>query len=220
MKTLLKVTLLSYLLILSACDKTNEENELPSSLSSIKDGKTLIGKIENFAETGISSLKFYGDEIESGDHQLIAEGNISSNGEFSLSLKSPSNLVNIQDYLPSDFEGEISDKTALVSNDDFLGEITAFNVANKIGSVFKGNSNEFDDWGTPPFSVSLFIYCDRKTIVKGQDRSSEYSYYFDFTLNKGWNEIVWKVLENTSTKHSVSVSDAITSDMKWKFSKY
>lgn len=216
MKTLLKVTLLSFLLILSACDKTNEENELSSSLTSIKDGKTIIGKIENFAETGISSLKLYDEE----DEQLFAEGNISSNGDFSLSLQTPTNLVNIQDYLPSDFEGEISDKTAFVTNDDFIGEITAFNGADEIGYVFKGNSNVFDDFGTPPLSVSLFIYSDRKTIVKGQDRSSEYSYYYDFTLYKGWNELVWKVLESTSTKHTVSISDAITLDMKWRFSKY
>jgi|GEM_PF-2672069 len=228
MKTLSKLLLFSFFFFLVACDKTGDENELPNSLSSIKDGKTLSGKITNFSGTEITKLKLIGEgewDEESGDtkDELLAECNVTSNGEFSLTLKTPSNsnLKNIQDLMGGNFEGDISDKGAFVSNYDFLGAIAAYKGDEEIGYVFRGNSDMFEDWAQPPFSVSLLIYSDRKITIKGQDRSTEnghsHNCYYDFTLYKGWNEVVWKVLEYTSSKSSVSISNVNTDDMQWKF---
>lgn len=224
MKTKLVTIIIAFIstFVISSCEKDINEDNTISSLSSIKDGKILSGKITNYSGTGIDKLKLYSEDwntdTQESEITMIAEGNVSTNGQFSLTLQTPSNTTNIQDFLGGDFEGEISDKTAFVFNDDFLGAITAYKGNEEIGYVFRGNTDVFEDWEEPPFSVSLFIYSDRKTIVKGQDKSSNSSYYYDFTLYKGWNEIVWKVLEYTNTKSSVSVTNAITDDMLWKFS--
>lgn len=208
MKTLLKVTVLTILLILSACEK----NELSDSSSSIKDGKTINGKIVNFTTGEFNSLQVYYD----GDDKVIAEGSVSSNGEFSIPLPAPSNLVNITDFLYPGFDGEISDKGAFVSSDDFSFWIEAYKGNDYVGYVFKGNSDIFEDWSDPPFSVSLFIYSDRKTTVKSQYISDKNLINYDFTLYKGWNELVWKVISYNS--RTALISDVITDDMKWKYS--
>lgn len=213
-------TLVSAILNFS-CTTDPTEEDIINTLSSIKDGKILSGKIANYQSVDIDKLEIYTVNYEDDTWEpiitVIAEGDISDNGQFSLTLQTPSDLINIQDYLGDDFEGEISDKMAFIFNDDFLGAISAFKGNEEIGYVFKGNGSIFEDWAEPPFSVSLFIYSDRKTTVKGQDRGSYYSYYYDFTLNKGWNEIVWKILEYSDSKSSVKVSNEITEDMVWKF---
>ncbi|MDD4489832.1 MAG: hypothetical protein PHD30_04950 [Paludibacter sp.] len=58
--------------------------------------------------------------------------------------------------------------------------------------------------------MSGFIYSDRKTSVKGTD--TEYRGIYDFTLQKGWNELVKKKIDNPD--YNGSVSNMVTSDMK------
>lgn len=223
MKTKLVIIIIVFIstFVISSCEKNINEDNTISSLSSIKDGKILSGKITNYSGTGIDKLKLYSEDsyenngVWESEITVIAEGSVSPDGQFSLTLSTPSKLINIQDFLGGDFVGEISDKTAFVFNDDFLGAITAYKGNEEIGYVFRGNTDVFDDWGEPPYTISLFIYSDRKTIIKGQDKSSDYSY--DFTLYKGWNEVVRKLLKSSSNS-TVIVSNIITDDMLWKFS--
>ncbi len=61
--------------------------------------------------------------------------------------------------------------------------------------------------------MSGFIYSDRKTSVKGTD--TKYGGIYDFTLQKGWNELVKKRIENQD--YNGSVSNTVTSDLQWRF---
>lgn len=64
--------------------------------------------------------------------------------------------------------------------------IDTVNSISKCTFLHNNNSNNLNA------AMSGFIYSDRKTSVKGTD--TEYRGIYDFTLQKGWNELVKKKL--------------------------
>lgn len=74
----------------------------------------------------------------------------------------------------------------------------------------------------------MFIYCNKlvtisgtTTTTSGPSDNEEYVEKDNFTLVKGWNEVVCKVTKYTTTsnnlKQEITLTNAVTSDLKWRF---
>ncbi len=136
MRNLLKINILSFALILCAC----EELKLPTGnddLSSIENGRTLSGKIVNIEDGEIDSVAIicYYDNGW-GDPYVLSISAVSPSGEFELSLPIPSDLEKIGDMFSNGFSGTISDELAHIFQ-EVGSEVSALKNGIEIGSILK-----------------------------------------------------------------------------------
>ncbi len=211
MKNLVKIKLLSLALILCACEE--QQLSTDNNLSSIENGRTLSGTIVNIDRGTIDSVAIICDlnDWAVGSY-VLSRSAVSSSGKFTLSLPIPSGLEKIGKIFSSGFSGTISDELAFVFQ-KVGSEIAAFKNGVEVGSIVKCNFLHSDNRNNLNAAKSGFIYSDRKTSVKGTD--TKYGVTYDFTLQKGWNELVMKKTANPD--YNQSVSNTVTSDLQWRY---
>lgn len=209
MKYIQKIKLLLIALVLFACD----DQELSTdTLSSIEKGSKLSGKIVNIESGDIDSVAIICQNGDWGGSYVLTRSAVSASGEFTMSLPIPSDLERIGEIFSGGFSGTISDELASL----FQGvgsEITAYKNKVEVGTVVKCNYLNLNNSSNINAAMSGFIYCDREVYVKGID--SQYGVYYDFKMQKGWNELVKKKISNPD--YSISLSNTVTSDLKWRF---
>ena len=229
MKNLLKMSLLALSLSVGmVCVSCGGDEDEPSGNSGSVSNSVLSGKIESF-DGSVSQVKAftYFSDIAT-PCQNVGEGAILSDGSFSINLATPvsSSLSKIE--VDDAFVGTISDPTALVSQDT-LG-IHAYTGGTMAGVLLKCNNTNIEEEGLEGAAFSVFVYSDKEVKVSGKTSGSisdsEYQVNIEiiendnFTLKKGWNELVYRVTKlsytATSFTQEISLTNTISSDLKWR----
>ena len=210
------------------CVSCGGDEDEPSANTSSLSNSALSGKVESF-DGSASTVKamVYSYTTSSTIQSSVGEGAISSGGNFSMTLATPDNSYLGKIEADSSFAGTISDPTALVSQNEL--EIGAYSGNSLVGVLLKANfSGSVDDISTEGAAYSMFIYSNKEVTVSGKSSFSEtYSGYqmsyvenCNFTLKKGWNELVFKLSKfsytNTSITEEVTLTNTISSDLKWR----
>lgn len=212
-----------------SCGGDDEDSPEQKFAASSLTNSVISGKIESFISGSINQMMailILGEDDNS--YLNIGQGEVSSTGSFSVTLAAPvdSNLCKIE--MDGDFAGNISDTTALISYS--ILNIYGFNGENLTGGLLKSNFSDPDVSESEGASYSIFVYCNKALIVSGKatdsyvdsetQASQELIENDNFALVKGWNELVYKITKSNITSNSikmeVSLTNAITSDLKWR----
>lgn len=230
MKRFLKFFVLLFALsaTIVSCEKDDEPSTSSNENSSLSNN-VLSGKIDLFTNGSTNGVKalLYQNE----DTTRMGYSAITSDGSFSFTLSTPttSDLENFaQHNLSESFTGTVSDANALTSQST-LGFWTYLNGSFS-GDMIKTNFSILNNRHKKGSSWSIFIYCDREVTVSGKktnmyDEGTTYSTTltanYNFTIKKGWNELVTKVINFSESStgsdvEEISLSNTITSDLKWR----
>ncbi len=227
MKKLLKVVLFiaAVSCLCVSCGGDDEDSKFAASSLT---NSVLSGNIESFTASNANIMAAfllrYNDTIPLFN---VGYGEISSAGKFSFSLATPadSNLTAIESQ---GYVGTISDPTALVSEVPL--QFIAYNGEEFAGGLIKSNFSSIQGSILKGAAYSIFMYSNKAVTVTGNQTGS----YIDsesqvsinaiknnnYSLIKGWNEIVCKLTRLDITSNSisaeVSLSNAITNDLKWR----
>ena len=189
--------------------------------SSISNSGAISGKISNWS---VGSLVFDSVAAFSWGEGLVELGisEVTTDGIFSI------NLINPPLYKMGRVSGiVINDTTAMT------GSVVVFQTlknGSEMGEVIKCNYSNSDSLNKVGMSYSQFVYSDRVLILKGTHTETDVNNWSDFTyvqstvcdvkLNKGWNEIVDKLVAYSVTSKAetktISLTNVITDDLKWK----
>ena len=213
-----KVILMVFVAIFYSCEKNDVAQVTNSSITS--DG-VLKGTIVNSASVAIDSVKVF-----VFDNSSFGSSSVTTTGEFSMTLSIPKLST-----IGNGPEGTIvSDTTALGNS---ISNIYLYKNRKSIGELIRCNFTS-DSLKTLGMSYSRFLYVDRITTIKGtQTLEGRYSmslgyvdtlkYVFNATLNKGWNELVFKIEKMENTTHGItttwSLTNNIPSDLQWRYFK-
>lgn len=210
MKTTLKFILFVIPVFFFSCQK---DEITPSVASSITSSGTLSGIISGYVPNTVDSVKA---EVES----LIGTSKVTSTGGFSIGLSIPELTM-----MHSLSGVAVSDTTAMT------GTLSVGCFKNGIlYSDLSKSSCSVDSLIIPGMSESLFVYSDRDFTVKGShtdiytqgDFSITGIRTYQVTFKKGWNELVSKTnsysITTNNITEAVTLSNAITSDLKWRYS--
>jgi len=214
MKILFNLIFVAICVTFSSCQK--DEN-LSANNSSITSDGLLKGKIVNYIPNSIDSLNAI-------IYYIAGTGKVSTTGNFSISLIVPMlEMINVKKGLT------VSDTNAMVG----LGSVVFCSyLNNSYTGVLKKCNYTDDSAGITGMAYSYFVYSDRTFTIKGtyvntylykNTINTTQSYDFNVTLNKGWNELVRKLISCTSTVNSttelISVTNNITPDLQWHYLK-
>lgn len=207
------------------CVSCGGDEDEPSANASSLSNSALNGKIDSY-DGSVSFAKALVYDNESYSYQSVGEGSISSNGSFSISLATPPNSSLCKIDLDSLFVGAISDTSALVLEEP-LG-IGAYSGTSMTGALLKANFSSVNSSATEGAAYSIFIYSNKEVKVSGKSSISEnisgyqvtYVENNNFTLNKGWNELVYKISKlsysGTSVTEELTLTNTVSSDLKWR----
>jgi hypothetical protein len=111
----------------------------------------------------------------------------------------------------------VSDTNALVSS----ALMYIYKNRSKIGSFAKCNYTHSSSTTNAGDATVVLLYTSKAISIKGTftstyDTTSD-DVTYDVKLSKGWNEVVAKVIEYSSTKQSMSISSTIPADLKWRY---
>jgi len=219
----MKTTFRIIAMVLVAGFYSCQKSDVSLGVSSINSDGVFSGTIVNDSNR-IDSIKVYSDSLMVISAVSLGKSTVSSSGEFSLILSNP-----VLHKIGTGPNGVVvSDITAMVGN---VFKLEANKGGIRTGTIKKSNfsiRNSMIAGG----SESQFMYSDRAFTIKGTeilvDTSNDYTYNFKINYNiifkKGWNEIVLNVdsnSDNTSSKTAVETySNAVTSDMQWRYYPY
>ncbi len=202
-----------------------DEDE-PSANATSLSNSVLSGKVESF-DGSVSQVKALAYTSDAEDTYInVGEGAISSTGSFSINLVAPGNAGLCKIGMDSSFVGTISDTTALISKESLV--FAAYSGTSVNGALIKSNFTSTDLTENQGAAYSIFVYSDKDVKVSGKSSISEnisgyqlnYTENYNFTLKKGWNELVYKVSKvsytTTTVTEELSLTNTISSDLKWR----
>jgi len=208
MKTTFRVILVVLVAAFYSCNNENVSN----ADSSITTDGVLSGTIVNNAFAQSDSIQveyFYFD----------GRGSVTNDGKFELALSIPHlrQMGSIRGVT-------VSDTTALIGNALF----SSYSPNSKSYELLKCNFTT-DSITQAGMAYSIFIYADRALTIKGTAINTiKYGAYtktetivYNLKLKKGWNEFVEKVDSYVATDTTITIkmtySNAITSDLQWRY---
>ncbi|MFM2291999.1 MAG: hypothetical protein RIS29_1812 [Bacteroidota bacterium] len=203
-------------LTLISCDK--KEDAVASADSSITTSGTITGQITNYSDNSAVLDSVYAEDIDSTNYPGSAK--IATDGKFSISLKTLPKLLAI-----SSMEGvSISDTAALTGTVQLNSSVDD----GRTGYIVRCNYTN-PTKVTSGMAASIFVYSDRAVTIKGtysdiyKDRgiTNNETIVYNVKLQKGWNEVVRKVDEKSSTSTTYTFKGTVTStipaDFKWVY---
>ena len=207
------------------CDKTDDPKT--QTTNDLK-GSVLSGTITSLTSGKIDSvLILLSQEDVNQPFKIMGKGAISAASTFSISLPIPESKSLTKIALGEEFVGTISDTNAIVSENAI--QIFGVKNGNQVGMIMKSNFSTMDSIDSNAASFAIVVYCDRSLTVSGLIETSETQSGVtlqdiqknNFTLAKGWNELVYtqKITVQSATKvtHELSLSNYTTNDLKWRF---
>ncbi|MDD4992324.1 MAG: hypothetical protein PHR83_08840 [Paludibacter sp.] len=217
MKTKFYVILIVLVAIFYSCEKNAVSQDTNTSITS--DG-VLKGTIVNYASAAIDSVKVF-----DYDNSSFGNSSVTTEGKFSMILSIPKLST-----IGNGPEGTTVSDTNALGNSIF--NIYLYKNRKITGELIRCNFTS-DSLKTLGMSYSRFLYVDRTTTIKGVQTllgrwvMSGYvdtlKYVFNATLNKGWNELVFKIEKLENTKMGVtttwSLTNNIPSDLQWRYFK-
>lgn len=226
LKTVLFVAAVSSMCV--SCGGDEDESESKYAKSSLTN-PVISGNIELFTAGSADTMAAIMIQDSSATNlSNIGQGVISSSGSFSFTLATPadSNLTIIN---PGEsYQGTISDPTALVSS--FPLEFVGYKGVDLTGIFLKSNFSNEEGSVKEGAAYSIFVYSNKVVTISGKSTDSEtdseaqmsisLTENDNFTLEKGWNELVCKIntlsVSVNGITEEVSVTNAISSDLKWR----
>ncbi|WP_243347903.1 hypothetical protein [Parabacteroides sp. FAFU027] len=225
MKCLLKV----FALFLGVCFLFVGCSDEPDSANSNQGGSlnnnVISGSIDSFQNKNINvtTVSCYGTGTD-----ILGSGTISSLGRFSFPLTSPPENCLREIFDGGIFVGTISDTTALIG----FYALQTFKSNQEIASycLIRTNCNQINELRKVGVAYTCLVYSNKDVSIFGNhtitDEYADPQYsgksvqYCSFRLKKGWNELVYKTTKRVITAYShleeTSLTDTITSDLKWK----
>lgn len=213
----------------TGCSKDDDENKDDNGSAITAEGEA-SGTVSNLSSNIDSVRVTYPDLNNIGEAKL--NNNVLS---FSLVDVIPDNyLYEVSDDFGSYNDSEetqtctISDNTAKIGDFDDL-RIEAYSNRDNVGYFIRSN-NEKDllddvDGSSAGDATGFFIYCNKAVIIKGtytdKEDGNEYSDNYNLEFHKGWNEVVIKVTNASSSKYTTGwTSNDEPSGMKWFYVPY
>jgi hypothetical protein len=206
------------LIVCVGCSNEDNDPSVETSDQSVTTTGTISGTIENYVSGEINNIECH----DGSNGGISGKSTISSKGKFSMTLSIDNMNLDTwsREKIPAGVT--VSDPNALYGA-IYLG---AYKDATELGTVEKSNSqveqgDEPNDLGD---AFSKFVYSNKLVTIKGTN-SDDDLYNYNFTLKKGWNEIVFKVTAQSTNSsgnvvRTISITNDIPSDLKWKYFKY
>ena len=171
---------------------------------------TIAGTIADYTTGTIDSIKF----VYLDNDYLLGEGKVSSSGQFSIKIPTPE----VHKIGKSFNDIAVSDTNALVSS--FIISY-GYKGGVKKGFVFKTNFTNFSSTNDNETTL-MFFFSDRPLTIKGtmSHSTDSYSEIYDLVFKKGWNEFITSTdytKTNPYSIHTISYSNTIPSDLKWRY---
>jgi len=212
MKTILTFILVAVCVTFFSCQK---EEKLPVNLTSVTNSGILSGTIVDYEAGSVDSVK-------SLDSTILGRSGVSSSGYFTMELIIPPLLkMGVLSGV------QVSDTMAMTGS--FY--INSFKGINATGELKKCNFAT-DTLNKPGMSYALFVYSDRAFTMNGMrnqtstwgNKTYSYDNNYDLAINKGWNELIVKLISynetTTSLRSSVILTNTITADLQWRNFKH
>ena len=212
MKIAFYFILVSLCVTFSGCQK---DEELPVVLTSITTGGIFNGTIMEYVAGSV-------DSVQSLNTTILGSSVVSSLGKFSMKLIVPP--LSVMGTLSGVL---VSDSTAMTGS--FY--MNSFKGQSVTGELKKCNFAT-DTLNKPGMSYALFVYSDRAFTMNGMrnqtstwgNKTYSYDNNYDVAINKGWNELIVKLISynetTTSLRSSVILTNTITADLQWRNFKH
>ena len=220
MKTVFNLILVVVCLTVFSCKK-DEVTQTVSNPSSITTNGVLSGVIINDSTFFIDSV------IVEDEYENIVSSTAPSKGAFSISLKIP----HLSKYGKAPAGVTCSDTSAMTGRI----YLYTYDQYQRRGSIIKSNFNQEIDYNMRSGkSESSFVYSDRTftengshtdTYISGPNKVkiTTITNYSNVKRNKGWTELVETIDSYVQTSESITavitISNVISSDLKWRYSR-
>ncbi len=206
-------------IITVSCSKDDNND---SSKGSITSEGNLSGSISHGDTLG-STVDTVVCTLDNGSSVVVGKSALKE-GKFDIKLNVPAtgllNPIKTEIFPTSHPVIEnISDSTVLISESDGVFFDTYKNNT-YTGNLWRANMdiNELSDYSAGE-AVAFYIYSNGAVVLKANDTDEDgIIYQYDLSLNKGWNEIIWKCTKANSSEVRISVtSNNEPGGMKWIF---
>lgn len=222
-------------LLVTGCSK-DKDSEPGSSTGSIKASGELSATIDGVTDNTVDSVDFWFETNSTYNYNDLIIGKTKvTNGVFSIKLDTIATkyLYKIKDAGLVGIDDTTSLKISYAGTTAYISDgegawIEAYKSKTQVGSLVRTNCTlsqyEADqaDQTFKGLAVASYIYCNTSVTIIGTlkhtDTDNSYTYNYNVSLNKGWNEVVVQITAVNKPNLTISITaNAEPSGMKWLF---